>query len=138
VFACTAFRDCFDDDICVLFVSYALERQLKKFEIIHPRVPIIGHFKGEPVFPRSNVRVLHTAESWLKEGRQIKIGEQPLKHVKSRALTLNKRRAINLAEYNDEAPPESGLYGEWQTEKYQPKPVVEVCTLISILYGIVL
>ncbi|CAB4484654.1 Rad4-domain-containing protein [Rhizophagus irregularis] len=104
---------------------YALERHLKKFEIIHPKQPIIGNIRGEPIYPRKNVKQLHTAETWLREGRQVMIGEQPLKHVKSRIYTLAKRRAANMASLYDEEPPESGLYGEWQTEEYIPEPIID-------------
>ncbi|GBB95783.1 hypothetical protein RclHR1_02610020 [Rhizophagus clarus] len=104
---------------------YALERHLKKFEIIHPKQPIIGNIRGEPIYPRKNVKQLHTAETWLREGRQVKIGEQPIKHVKSRIYTLAKRRAANMASLYDEEPPESGLYGEWQTEEYIPEPIID-------------
>ncbi|CAI2182863.1 2004_t:CDS:10 [Funneliformis geosporum] len=103
---------------------YALERHLKKFEIIYPRQPIIGRIRDEPIYPRRNVKQLHTAETWLREGRQVKIGEQPVKHVKSRIYTLSKRRAANMASLYDEEPPESGLYGEWQTEEYIPEPIM--------------
>jgi len=49
-----------------------------------------------------------------------------LKHVKSRIYTLTKRRAANMASLYDEEPPESGLYGEWQTEEYMPEPIIDV------------
>ncbi|CAG8445957.1 14453_t:CDS:10 [Acaulospora morrowiae] len=103
---------------------YALERHLKKFEIIIPKQPILGRIRGEPIYPRRNVKQLHTAETWLREGRQVMEGQQPIKHVKSRIYTMAKRRAANMAELFNEEPPESGLYGEWQTELYKPDPVV--------------
>ncbi|CAG8620311.1 11974_t:CDS:10 [Dentiscutata erythropus] len=87
---------------------YALERHLKKFEIIFPTTPIIGHIKGEPIYPRKNVKQLHTVETWLREGRQE--GQQPVKYVKSRVFTLAKRRAANMADLFNQEPPESALY----------------------------
>jgi len=39
---------------------------------------------------------------------------------------LAKRRAANMASLYDEEPPESGLYGEWQTEEYIPEPIINV------------
>ncbi|CAJ0883969.1 12804_t:CDS:10 [Entrophospora sp. SA101] len=99
---------------------YALERHLKKYEILFPKEPVIGHIRGESIYPRKNIKQLHTTETWLREGRQIKEGEQPLKHVKSRIYTMSKRQAILF----DEKVPEVGLYGEWQTEEYAPKPIV--------------
>ncbi|CAG8449162.1 11518_t:CDS:10, partial [Dentiscutata heterogama] len=104
---------------------YALERHLKKFEIIFPTTPIIGHIKGEPIYPRKNVKQLHTVETWLREGRQVMEGQQPVKYVKSRVFTLAKRRAANMAELFNQEPPESALYGEWQTEEYKSEPIID-------------
>jgi len=53
--------------------KYALERHVKKYEMIYSKVPVVGHFKGEPIYKRENVRPLHTKEAWLKEGRAIKV-----------------------------------------------------------------
>lgn len=39
-------------------LSYALERHLKKYECIHPKLPILGYCRGEPVYPRSHVHVV--------------------------------------------------------------------------------
>jgi xeroderma pigmentosum group C-complementing protein len=64
---------------------YALERFLLKFETIHPRGPILGYCKGEPVFRRDCVQTLKTQGAWIKEGRSIKTGEVCVKLVKSRA-----------------------------------------------------
>ncbi|CAG8565605.1 3313_t:CDS:10 [Cetraspora pellucida] len=104
---------------------YALERHTKKFEIIFPKTPIIGHIRGEPIYPRKNVKQLHTVETWLREGRQVMEGQQPVKYVKSRVFTLSKRRAASMAELFNQEPPESGLYGEWQTEEYKSEPVID-------------
>ncbi|CAG8460375.1 11689_t:CDS:10 [Acaulospora colombiana] len=79
------------------------------FETITPKLPVLGHIRGEPIYPRKNVK---------------QEGQQPIKHVKSRIYTLAKRRAANMAELFNEEPLESGLYGEWQTEIYKPDPVV--------------
>ncbi|OZJ04548.1 hypothetical protein BZG36_02695 [Bifiguratus adelaidae] len=104
---------------------YALERHLKRYEILYPREPVIGHWKGEPIYPRANVKRLCTAETWLKEGRVVKPGEQPLKHVKSRAMTINKKRQQEMSKLYDDQDIEVGLYGDWQTEEYQPEHVVD-------------
>ncbi|CAG8824785.1 22039_t:CDS:2, partial [Racocetra persica] len=101
---------------------YALERHIKKYEIIFPKTPIIGHIRGEPIYPRKN---LHTVETWLREGRQVMEGQQPVKYVKSRVFTLSKRRAASMAELFNQEPPESGLYGEWQTEEYKSEPIID-------------
>lgn len=97
----------------------------------------IGRIKGEVVYPRSNVITLKPSEAWMKEGRRIKAGEQPMKQVKARLMTINKQRAMQSArekaeqaaleeggEYDpDSLEPQTGLYAEWQTEVYVPPPV---------------
>ncbi|KAI9598569.1 Rad4 beta-hairpin domain 3-domain-containing protein [Syncephalis fuscata] len=102
---------------------YALERHLKKFEILYPREPIIGHIRGEPVYPRSCVQQLHTTETWLREGRQVKEGENPIKEIKARAVTLQSRREQAMAEMEG-MERISALYGEWQTEPYTAPPII--------------
>ena len=63
----------------------------------------------------------------MREGRRIKEGEQPMKMVKQRAMTINKRRAQEMAEAEGrEEDTMQGLYAEWQTEKSIPPPIVDV------------
>ena len=73
-----------------------MERHLKRDEVIHPLVEL-GKFRGEPVYSRSSVLSLKTAENWMRQGRTVVAGAQPLKWVKQRAVTVNKKRAIELA-----------------------------------------
>jgi xeroderma pigmentosum group C-complementing protein len=40
----------------LLFKRYALEKHLKKYEIIHPKEPVIGIINGESIYPRHNVK----------------------------------------------------------------------------------
>lgn len=63
----------------------------------------------------------------MREGLKVKEGEQPLKTAKSRAVTINKRRAHELAisEGRDEDTMQ-GLYAQWQTVKSIPPPIVDV------------
>ncbi|KAI1793306.1 Rad4-domain-containing protein [Ganoderma leucocontextum] len=75
---------------------YVLERHLKRDEVVEPPVEL-GKFRGEPVYPRGNVLQLKTAENWMRQGRTIISGAQPLKWVKQRAVTVNKKRAIEMA-----------------------------------------
>ena len=79
---------------------YPLERHLKQTETIHPRTEL-GKFRGEPVFPRSSVVSLKSSDTWMrKSGRVIKVGEQALKMVKMRAVTVGKQRAVEMARSN--------------------------------------
>jgi len=59
---------------------YVLARHLLKFEAIYPEnPPPLGFLNGEPVFARECVHTLHCRVTWLKEGRVVKIGEEPYK-----------------------------------------------------------
>lgn len=103
---------------------YALERHLKRHETIHPRREVGKVNAGtaakprlEPVFRRQDVYTCKSADKWYRLGREIKEGEQPLKHVASR----NRREAsINDA---DEPAATTALYAAYQTQLYMPPPV---------------
>ncbi|KAF9298752.1 hypothetical protein BGZ74_009235 [Mortierella antarctica] len=127
---------------------YALERHIKKFEVLHPRIPVLGHIRGEAIYPRSCVKQVRSKENWLKRARQLKPGELiPVKWIKSRPATIyqmrlqqqtalsgpsKKRKSSGNEEDEDEDVGQSGeggeqvpLFGEWQTEPYQPPYVVD-------------
>jgi xeroderma pigmentosum group C-complementing protein len=112
-----------------IVTSYALARHLKREEVIHPLVEL-GKFRGEPVYPRGNVLSLKTAENWTRQGYRVREGCQPMKWVKQRAVTVNKKRAIEmaLAERGDGSEDNimQGLYAQSQTELYVPDPIVDV------------
>ncbi|KAJ9095375.1 hypothetical protein QFC19_007619 [Naganishia cerealis] len=101
---------------------YVLERHLKREEVIMPKKEV-GKFRGEPVYRRSNVQSCKTAENWMRMGRKVKSREEPLKWVKQRAVTLDRRRAQELAIQEGHEPLQQGLYAEWQTEVYRPPPI---------------
>ena len=64
---------------------YALQRHLLKFEAIYPvEAPTLGFIKGEPVYARECVHTLLGRTAWLKEGKVVRIGEEPYKVVKAR------------------------------------------------------
>ncbi|KAF9814962.1 hypothetical protein IEO21_04812 [Rhodonia placenta] len=117
---------------------YVLERHLKRDEVIHPPVEL-GKFRGEPVYPRSSVVALKTAENWMRQGRNVREGAQPMKWVKQRAMTVNKQRAIEMAlmegksrageqgegdGFAGEDAAMQALYAENQTELYKPNPII--------------
>ncbi|KAF5377814.1 hypothetical protein D9615_006671 [Tricholomella constricta] len=116
---------------------YVLQRHLKQNQVIHPPppdTPELGKFRGEPVYPRSAVVTLKTAENWMRsEGRVVKEGCQALKMVKIRAGTINRMRELEvlkdeLREAGDAGTSVGetmqGLYARNQTEPYMPDPVV--------------
>ncbi|KAF8799359.1 Rad4-domain-containing protein [Phlegmacium glaucopus] len=126
---------------------YVLTRHLKQTETIHPPPPAtseLGKFRGEPVYPRSSVVSLKTAENWMRNtGRTVIAGEQPMKMVKIRAGTVNRMRELEVlkdelrvagqdgpngqGEGSSSATGEimQGLYAYSQTEPYVPDPVVD-------------
>ncbi|KAF7299787.1 hypothetical protein HMN09_00984700 [Mycena chlorophos] len=115
---------------------YVLTRHLTQTQTIHPPPPLtreVGKFRGEPVYPRSAVVSLKTAENWLRSaGRSIREGEQPLKLVKARATTLGRMREVAVlkdglrtAGEDDQGEVMTGLYAFSQTELYVPDPVVD-------------
>lgn len=82
----------------------------------------------------------------MRSGRKIREGCQPMKWVKQRASTVNRRREIEMTlerereERERAGQPSSGvgeeevlqgLYAESQTELYVPEPIVDVR---SVLY----
>ncbi|KAG9004889.1 hypothetical protein FRB94_001982 [Tulasnella sp. JGI-2019a] len=124
---------------------YVLQRHVLQHQAVHPLVEI-GKFRGEPVYSRSNVVEVKTAENWMRVGKEIEEGEQPLKWAKTRAVTIAKKRMVEMAEMEalsksvagESAMEENsgvatnaggasmqGLYAEWQTRIYEPPPVVD-------------
>ena len=88
---------------------------------------------------------LKSSESWMRQGYKIKEGAQPMKMIKQRAATINKKRAVEmaLADHNGEGNGEGnegglmqGMYTKGQTELYIPPPVVNV-SFSSLLPGYV-
>ena len=110
---------------------YALERHLKRNEILvgdhscgkvaagrDPSVP--GGKKLESVFRRQYVKVARSADAWYRMGREVKMGEQPVKNVPA------KRRPDDFDDAGDGFEERAGvnLYTEDQTELYESPPVV--------------
>lgn len=58
---------------------YAIEKWLTKYQVLHPKGPILGFCSGHPVYPRTCVRTVKTKERWLREGLQVKPNEHPVK-----------------------------------------------------------
>ncbi|KAG0258396.1 hypothetical protein BG011_003326 [Mortierella polycephala] len=130
---------------------YALERHLKKHEVLHPKFPVLGHIRGETIYPRSCVKPVRSKENWLKRARVVKSDELiPTKWIKARPATVFQIRLRqqamlsgdrNISKQNqnrghsdghdEEEVSENGngdqvpLWGEWQTEAYQPPWVVD-------------
>ncbi|KAI5248984.1 Rad4-domain-containing protein [Aureobasidium subglaciale] len=104
---------------------YALERHLKRHEVIWPKRPsgkvTVGKGALEPVYRRNDVHIVRSADKWYRFGREIKPNEHPLKHVPAR---LPKGRAQDLDDADMDEPPATALYAFNQTSLYVPPPVV--------------
>ncbi|CAG8892604.1 unnamed protein product [Penicillium egyptiacum] len=109
---------------------YALERHVRRNEVIHPR-RVIGHVglgkstarseTSEPVYRRSDLHTVRSSDKWYRLGRDVRVGEQPLKRV---AASRNKGGGFSDDEDENE-PQETTLYAEFQTDIYVPPPVVQ-------------
>jgi xeroderma pigmentosum group C-complementing protein len=113
--------------------EYVLERHLRRDEAFKPGAKIVRHFvmgKGdketsEPVYRRKDIVNCKTVESWHKEGREVKEGEQPLKMVPMRAVTVTRKREIEERERDEGVKPKQGLYSRAQTAWIIPDPIVD-------------
>lgn len=119
--------------------SYVLEQHLHRDEMIRPGTKQLGLFKGtEAVFPRSAVVTVKSKENYWRVGRVVKDNEIPMKWVKARTVTINKKRAENLARMEGEAQEEQPLYAQDQTVLYMPPPVIDVRNLVDLVIRSVL
>lgn len=95
---------------------YAMERWLTKYQILHPKGPVLGFCSGHPVYPRTCVQTLKTKQRWLREGLQVKADEHPTKVLKC-SSKLSKVQALEAVDYGDADPGGTiALYGRWQME----------------------
>jgi xeroderma pigmentosum group C-complementing protein len=110
---------------------YALERHLRRNEILVGNHSVgtvaagrdagpAGKKRLEHVFRRKDVRVVRSADAWYRLGRDIKMGEQPVKTVAPKVLA---KRELDDGEDGDERAG-TNLYTEDQTELYEAPPVV--------------
>lgn len=98
---------------------YAIERWLGKYQMLHPKGPVLGFCSGHPVYPRTCVQTLHTKIRWMREGLQVKPNELPAKVLNR----LQKNSKVLDTNDNDECiEGDHGgtfdLFGKWQTEPF--------------------
>ena len=120
---------------------YALERHLRRNEVIYPKREIgkVGLSKNvvnkkslplESVYRRADVHMVKSADGWYRQGREIKVGEQPLKRVPTcRNPALDPRED----EYDGDHP-ETPMYAAYQTNLYVPPPIVDK-RIVKNAYG---
>ena len=125
---------------------YALERHLKRHEVIHPKREVgkvggagKGHDKQnlEIVYRRRDVVAVLSADKWYRaHGRVVRPREQPLKRV-----TARKKNRRGLSEDDDEGDDDeeqrlgTPFYAITQTELYKPQPVTTDGRIPKNAYG---
>ena len=108
---------------------FVLERYLKRDEAPtgkHVKMFMVkskGQETEEKVFLRKDVVSCKSTETWHKEGREPKAGEQPRKRVPHRAATLNRTRQLAEAEHATGEKMLQGLYSIDQTRLIIPPPI---------------
>lgn len=116
---------------------YALERHLRRHEVLHPAAEPAGTVgagsKGplERIYRRRDVRVARSIDKWYRLGREVKIGEEPVKILPKR---VNNKSTFYDDDDDDDDPDKVGLFGDQatgtpiymgeQTKLYKPPPVV--------------
>ena len=111
--------------------DFVLEQHLRREEAIKPDAKPVKMFtqgkgdkaKEHPVFKRDDVLACKTVESWHKEGRALKEGEQPMKLVPMRAVTLVRKREMEDAQRETGEKLKQGLYSWDQTDWIIPPPI---------------
>lgn len=101
---------------------YALKRHLLKYEALYPSTAaVLGYCRGEAVYSRDCVQTLHSRDTWLKEARTVRLGEEPYKMVLGFSNRSRKARMMSEQKGVKDLP----LFGVWQTEEYQPPIAVD-------------
>lgn len=111
--------------------EFVLERFLRREEALGADAEPVRTFasgkgdkvKEENVYRRADVERCLSAESWHKEGRQIKEGQVPMKLVPIRAVTLTRKREVEEMQRQTGEKPTQGLYSRDQTEFIIPPPI---------------
>lgn len=107
---------------------YVLERHLHRDQVLHPKKQV-GRINAGPksaakieyVYRRQDVHSVKSSDKWFRLGRQLKIGENPLKRVMARKV-----RALSAdGEIPAVAIETVGMYSISQTELYVPPAVID-------------
>ncbi|RDX74721.1 DNA repair protein RAD4, partial [Mucuna pruriens] len=95
---------------------YAIEKWLTKYQVLHPKGPMLGFCSGHPVYPRTCVQTVKTKERWLREGLQVKPNEHPVKELQ-RSIKPQKVQDYEADDYGcTDSMEKIKLYGKWQLE----------------------
>ena len=102
---------------------YALERHLRRNEVIHPKREAGKVQLGknlEPIYRRQDVQFVKSADGWYRLGREIKLGEHPLKRVPAR----QRQQSYDAEDLGDEEDAGTGMYAIFQTNIHKAPPVL--------------
>ena len=110
-----------------------LARHLHRDEALLPHAAPVKTFRtgkgasaqDEPVYNRADVVACKSAESWHKEGREITLGQHPLKRVPMRAVTAVRKAEVEQLERETGEKAMQGLYARAQTQWIVPPPIVD-------------
>jgi xeroderma pigmentosum group C-complementing protein len=106
---------------------YALERHLRRNEVLVNSKEVgkvaagrdaSGGKRLESVYRRRDVKLVKSADGWYRIGRDVKVGEQPVKIVPPR------KPQGDDVEDGEEERAGTALYTFDQTELYEPPPVM--------------
>ncbi|RKF66864.1 DNA repair protein rhp41 [Golovinomyces cichoracearum] len=108
---------------------FVLERHLHRNEVLVRAkecgriaagrdISVIGGKKMEGIFRRHDVQVAKSADAWYRLGREVKLGEHPVKILQPRSNSEADDKSLTSAGNN------LGLFLEEQTELYQAPPIV--------------
>ncbi|KAI9650842.1 hypothetical protein NHQ30_000877 [Ciborinia camelliae] len=116
---------------------YALERHLRRNEVIvaeresgkvatgNAGASAGSKKKLENVYRRKDVKICKSADAWYRLGREIKMGEQPIKTVAPRKTRRDDMFLDEEEQERDrEERPGTNLYTEAQTELFIAPPIV--------------
>ena len=114
---------------------YALERHLRRNEVLHPRRQVGKVSAGinkplEPIYRRNDVHLVKSADSWFRLGREVKPDEEPLKVLEPRRKKQARGNALDEVEdpFADEDAseiPGQPMYAAFQTQQYIPPAVLQ-------------
>ncbi|KAN0050179.1 hypothetical protein ACTA71_003285 [Dictyostelium dimigraforme] len=84
---------------------FVLEKDISKYCSPNPSSKPLGLFNDtHKIYHKDQIKVLHTSDKWVQNGRMVIDGQQPLKIVKGKS----------------KSNPTSMLFGEWQTKIFEP------------------
>lgn len=50
---------------------YAVESLIRQNQFIFPKRPLLGYFKGEPMYPKKNVQKMRSEKEWFRLGKKV-------------------------------------------------------------------